>query len=46
MKISSWQGKEMQGMIRTLTVNCIPILDCPKDNRKTPAETASDENVM
>jgi len=46
MKISSWQGKEMQGMIRTLTVNCIPILDCPKVDRKTPAETASDENVM
>jgi hypothetical protein len=33
-------------MIRTLAVNCAPILDCSKDDGKTPAETASDEMVM
>jgi len=41
MKSCSWQSKEMRGMIRTLAVNCAPILDCSKDDRKTPAETAS-----
>jgi hypothetical protein len=46
MKSSSWQGKENQGMIRTLAVNCAPILDCSKDDRKTLVETASDEMVM
>jgi len=33
-------------MIRTLAVNCAPILDCSKDDGKTPAETASNEMVM
>jgi len=33
-------------MIRTLAVNCAPILVCSKDDRKTAAETASDEMVM
>jgi len=33
-------------MIRTLTVNCAPILVCSTDDRKTAAETASDEMVM
>jgi len=33
-------------MIRTLAVNCAPILDCSKDDGKTAAETASDEMVM
>ena len=33
-------------MIRTLAVNCAPILVCSKDDRKTTAETASDEMVM
>jgi len=33
-------------MIRTLAVNCTPILDRSNDNGKTPAETASDEMVM
>jgi len=46
MKRGSWQGKEIRGMIRTLAVNCAPILDCSKDNGKTPAETASDETLM
>jgi len=46
MKSSSWHGKEIRGMIRTLSVNCAPILDCSKDDRKTAAETASDEMVM
>jgi len=46
MKSSSWQGKEIRGMIRTMAVNSAPILDCSEDDRKTPAETASDEMVM
>jgi len=33
-------------MIRSLAVNCAPILDCCKDDGKTPVETASDEMVM
>jgi len=33
-------------MIRTLAVNCAPILDCSKDDGKAVAETASDEMVM
>jgi hypothetical protein len=46
LKSSSWQGKEICGMIRTLAVNCAPILDCSKDDGKTAAEKASDEMVM
>jgi hypothetical protein len=46
MKSGSWQGKEIRGMIRTLAVNCAPIIDCSKDDGKTPVETASDEMVM
>jgi len=46
MKSSAWQGKQIRGMIRSLAVNCGPILDCCKDDGKTPAETASDEMVM
>jgi len=45
-KCSSWQGKEIRGMIRSPAVNCVPIVYCPKDDRKTLAETASDEMVM
>jgi len=45
-KSGSWQGKEIRGMIRTLAVNCAPILDCSKDDGNTPAETASYEIVM
>jgi hypothetical protein len=33
-------------MIRTLAVNCTPILDSSQDAGKTAAETASDEMVM
>jgi len=33
-------------MIRTLAVNCAPILVCSTDDGKTAAETASDEMVM
>jgi hypothetical protein len=33
-------------MIRTLAVNCAPILVCFKDDGKTVADTASDEMVM
>ena len=33
-------------MIRTLAVNCAPILVCSKDEGKTAAETASDKMVM
>jgi hypothetical protein len=46
LKSGTWQGKEIRGMIRTLAVNCAPILVCSKDDRKTSAETASDEMVM
>jgi len=46
MKSGSWQGQEIRGMIRTLAVNCAPILDCSQDVGKTAAETASDEMVM
>jgi len=33
-------------MIRTLAVNCARILVCSTDDRKTAAETASDEMVI
>jgi len=46
MTSSSWQGKAIRGMIRTLSVNCAPILNCSKDDGKTASETASDEMVM
>jgi hypothetical protein len=46
LKSGTGQGKEICGMIRTLAVNCAPILVCSKDDGKTAAETASDEMVM
>jgi len=46
LKRGTWQGKEFRGMIRTLAVNCASILVCSPDDRKTAAETASDEMVM
>jgi hypothetical protein len=46
MKSSSWQGKEIWGMIRTQAVNCAPIHYGSKDDGKTPAETTSDAMVM
>jgi len=45
-KRGTWQGKEIRGMIRTLEVNCAPILDCSHDAGKTMAETASDAMVI
>jgi hypothetical protein len=46
LKSGTWQGKDMHGMIRTLAMNCTPILVCSKDEGKTAAKTASDEMVM
>ena len=46
MKSTSWLGKTIWRMIRTLALNFAPILDCSNDDRKTAAETASDEMVM
>jgi len=46
LKSGTWQGKEICGMIRTLAVNCAPILVCSTDEGKTAAETASHEMVM
>jgi len=46
MKSSSRPGKEILGVLRTLSVNCAPLLDCSKDDGKTAAETTSDEMVM
>jgi len=40
-----WQGDVIWGMIRTLAVNCAPILDCKKDDGTTVAETPSDKMV-
>jgi len=45
-KCSSWKGKEIQGIIRTVSVICTLILDCSNDNRMIVADTASDEKVM
>jgi len=46
LKSGTWQGKENCGMLRTLAVNCAPILVCSTDDGKTAVETASDEMVM
>jgi hypothetical protein len=46
LKSGSWQGKEICGMIRTLAVNCTPILDWPQDAGTTAVETACDEIVL
>jgi len=46
LKSGTWQGKEIQGMIRTLAENCAIILDCFQCARKTASESASDETVM
>jgi hypothetical protein len=45
-KSGTGQCKEILEMIRTLAVNCAPILLCSKDDGKTAAETASDEMVI
>jgi len=46
LKSGTWQDKEICGMIRTLAVNCAPILVCSTDDGITAAETASDEMVI
>jgi hypothetical protein len=46
LKSGTWQSNEIRGMIRTLAVNCAPILVCSTDDGKTAADTASDEIVM
>jgi hypothetical protein len=46
LKSGTWQGKAICGMIRTLAVNCAPILVCSKDDGKTVADTAADEMAM
>jgi hypothetical protein len=46
LKSGTWQGKEICGIIRTLAVDCAPMLVSSSDNGETAAETASDEMVM
>jgi len=46
LQSGTWQGKQICAMIRTLAVNCAPILDCSQDAGKAAVETASDEMVM
>ena len=42
MTSSSWKGEVIQGLIRTLAVNCTQILDCSMDARTSLVATASD----
>jgi len=42
MKGICWHGKQIQGMIETLTVICTRILDSSKDDMSKAAETASE----
>jgi len=42
----TWQGIELCGIIRTLSVNRAPILDCSHNAGETAAENASDEMVL
>jgi len=46
MKCSSWQGKEIWGMIRTLSVKWASIDNCFKDDGETGVEISSDEMVL
>jgi hypothetical protein len=46
LKCGNSQGNEIRGMIRTMEVNCAPILVCSKDYGNTAAETASEEMVI
>jgi len=46
LRSGTWHDKEICGMIRTLAVNCAPILVCSKDDQKTVFKTASNEMVM
>jgi hypothetical protein len=45
-KSGTWQGKEIQEIIGTLAVNCLPIPVWSKVDGKLAAETASEEMVM
>jgi hypothetical protein len=46
MKRSSWQGKGIRCMIRTVAVNCPAILDCSKDDGKTVSKISSNEMLL
>jgi hypothetical protein len=46
LKHSTWQGKEICGMIGTMAVNSSPILDCPQGAGTAAGENTSDEMVM
>jgi hypothetical protein len=46
LKSGTWQGKVIHGMIRTLAVNCAPILHCSTYYGKTAAQTPTNEMVM
>jgi len=46
VKSGTWQDKGICGMIRTLAVNCAPILFCSEYDGKTAVKTASDDMVM
>jgi hypothetical protein len=41
LKSGTWQGNKIRQTIRTLAVNCLPILVCSEDDKKTVTETAS-----
>jgi len=46
LKSGTWQGIEIDRIIRILAVNCAPILDCSQDAGKPAAENPSNEIVM
>jgi len=42
----TWHDKDIRGMIRTLAVNCAPILDRSQDDGKTVAGNTSNDIVL
>jgi len=46
LKSGPWQGTEICEKIRSLAVNCTPLLVCSNDDGRTAAEMASDGMVM
>jgi len=46
LRSGSWEGKDICGIIRTMVVNCAPILVCSKDDGKTAAENDFDDVVI
>jgi hypothetical protein len=46
LKSSTYQGKEICGMIRTLAVNYAPIGVCSKNDGNTVAESVTAEMVI